>query len=275
MSIHEMAVVHHDPLGGMPTHVSSWVPAWGGEDGDLTMVPASDLPDPPLWVPPLLLPDWLEVPASGLSLTPIVEEAESSAEAGGDETDQDDVPGTVEHVVPVGGAALVSAPPGSYRLLTSPAEYLKSADLDTSVWFRPNGKKLSSNNSGHRYAAYSSARSVREYLRLAGDPKFRTIDLQNDLAKGLCLLVPGPGSSKVGMSMVAVVRSLDWCVHEHQATNSLAETWDHIAMEQNELASGGTSPSGLCGGLVPSPASAPAVGGVSSRMPGISGVIGR
>ncbi len=64
----------------------------------------------------------------------------------------------------------------------------------------------------------------------------RALDLQNDLAKGLCLLVPGPGSSKAGLSLVAVVQSLDWCVHEHEATTSLASAWDHIALEQSELA---------------------------------------
>ena len=75
-----------------------------------------------------------------------------------DEAAQVGVPGSAELAGSGGDGALVSPPPGSYRLLTSPAEYLKSVDLFkdlyTPVWFRPNGKKPAS-NSGLRYAAYS------------------------------------------------------------------------------------------------------------------------
>ncbi len=38
----------------------------------------------------------------------------------------------------------------------------------------------------------------------------------------------GARSLEVGISMVAVVQSLDWGVHEHEATNFLASTWDAV-----------------------------------------------
>jgi hypothetical protein len=128
-------------------------------------------------------------------------------------------------------AVLAGAPSGSYRLQSSPAEFLKSAGLDARIWYVPGGKRLGM-QSGIRYAAYSADTTIREYLSLAVDPKYRNADLYHDLAKGLCLLVPGAPS----VGMVAVIRALDWGDLELGSTPALAATWDAIAREQNELA---------------------------------------
>ncbi len=55
----EFTVVHHDPLGSMPTHVTPMVPALGAE-GEVLLIPASEV-EFPTWVPPTASPPWLDL----------------------------------------------------------------------------------------------------------------------------------------------------------------------------------------------------------------------
>jgi hypothetical protein len=63
--------------------------------------------------------------------------------------------------------------------------------VNTPLRFVSGGKTGAGNKSATRYAAYSAARTIGEYIDINLQKEFTWADLQNDLTKGLASLPPG------------------------------------------------------------------------------------
>ena len=163
-----------------------------GPDGSLEMVPASsDLPAG-TWVPPSPAPSWLQLPpgADAATVAPVLPGATStplgpSATISVNCNLSDQSPTTSPAAAPVAPGC----PIGAFRLVGSAADFLKDTPATTALRFVP-GAKRPDTASGHRYAAYSGARTVADFLAIHPDPQRRRADLRWDLEHGHALLLP-------------------------------------------------------------------------------------
>jgi len=126
--------------------------------------------------------------------------------------------------------------------------WLRSLDVTTPLRFVSGGKTGAGNKSATRYAAYSAARTIGEYIDINLQKEFTWADLQNDLMKGLASLPPGLWERRFRNGDMAQVLTIvaadsaeletlqDFASRAAASAAFLADSTDHLHERASRLA---------------------------------------